>query len=145
MIDKNVLSAYTKNKKELSSIDALLERLNGRLEDVQVVSGKVSKSSDEFPYIEEHITVRVAEPKEADRLKKRIYDKEVRKSVLLREIEMVERFIDSIPPGIDKEIFEMLYLDGMTQQEVGDAVGLERSAVSKRIDRYLKVSHNSHF
>ena len=59
-------------------------------------------------------------------------------------IEMVEDFIDSMEPGIDKEIFEMLYYDGMTQKEVGDAVHLERSVVSKHVTNVLKFAHLAH-
>ena len=84
-------------------------------------------------------------PEVTDRIKKRILEKEIRKSALSKDIEAVDDFIDSMPDGIDKEIFEMLYLDGMTQQEAGENIGLERSTVSKRVNRCLKLSHNSHF
>lgn len=144
-MDKEVLASYRKNKRELAAIDKALERLNDRLDSVPVVRGKVTKSSDEFPYIEEHMTVQMAEPGEADRIKKRIHEKDMRRAYLLKEMGIVEDFIGSMQDGIDKEIFEMLYLDGMTQQEIGEYVGLERSSISKRVDRYLELSHNSHF
>lgn len=144
-MDKIILSSYVRNKKELRAIENALERLDDQLDRVPVVCGKVAKSGKEFPYIEEHMTVQMAEPMESDRIKKRIHEKNMRRAILLEKNEKVEHFIDSMEEGIDKEIFEMLYLDGMTQQEVGECMGLERSAVSKRVDRYLKLSHNSHF
>ena len=52
MVDKSVFTSYRDNKVELVLIEESLMRLNSDLENVQVVSGKVTKSSDEFPYIE---------------------------------------------------------------------------------------------
>ena len=91
---KELLGSHKKNKKELERINRELERLYGRLEDVQVVSSKVTKSSDDFPYIEEHISVEVPEPAESTKLKKRIQEKEIRRKKVLAEIEEVEAFID---------------------------------------------------
>lgn len=144
MFDKSDFSSYRDNKVELTLIEESLIRLNSDLENVQVVSGKVTKSSDEFPYIEEHMTVEMADPKKADRIKKRIIEKESRKTVLVNKVKIVEDFIDSMEPGIDKEIFEMLYYDGMTQKEVGEAVHLERSVVSKHVTNVLKFARLAH-
>lgn len=134
---KELFGRHKKNKKELERIDRELYRLYGRLEDVQVVSGKVTKSSDDFPYIEEHISVEVPEPAESTKLKKRIREKEIRKKNVLAEIEEVESFIDQMQEGLDKQIFEMVYLDGMTQREVGDSVGYTVGRVSQIIKERL--------
>lgn len=142
---KELLGRHKKNKKELERIDRELERLYGRLEDVQIVSGKVTKSSDDFPYIEEHISVKVPEPAESTKLKKRIREKEIRRKKVLAEIEEVEEFIDRMSEGVDKQIFEMIYLDGMTQKEVGDIIHLERSGISKKISAIIEDSQRSHF
>ena len=144
MFDKSDFSSYKNNKGELELIEVSLGRLNSDLENVQIVSGKVTKSSDEFPYIEEHMSVKMAEPKKADMIRKRILEKESRKTVLMDKVKMVDDFIHSMEPGIDKEIFEMLYFDGMTQKEVGEAVGLERSVVSKHVSNVLKFAHLAH-
>lgn len=134
---KELFGRHKKNKKELERIDRELYRLYGRLEDVQVVSGKVTKSSDDFPYIEEHISVEVPEPAESTKLKKRIREKEIRRKKVLAEIEEVESFIDQMQEGLDKQIFEMVYLDGMTQREVGDSVGYTVGRVSQIIKERL--------
>lgn len=134
---KELFGRHKKNKKELERIDRELYRLYGRLEDVQVVSGKVTKSSDDFPYIEEHISVEVPEPAESTKLKKRIREKEIRRKNVLAEIEEVESFIDQMQEGLDKQIFEMVYLDGMTQREVGDSVGYTVGRVSQIIKERL--------
>lgn len=134
---KELLGRHKKNKKELERIDRELERLHGRLEDVQVVSGKVTKSSDDFPYIEEHISVKVPEPAESTKLKKRILEKEIKRKKVLAEIEEVEEFVEQMPEGLDKQIFEMVYLDGMTQIEVGDAIGYTHGRISQIIRKTL--------
>lgn len=145
-MDKGILTRYRRNKKELKIVEKAIVRLQDKLDKVPLVKGKVSCSGKEFPYIEEHMTVEMWEPKETDRLLKRIREKEKYKRVLEAEVREVEEFISSMPEGIDKEIFEMLFLEGMTQSEVGDMVHLERSSVSKRVDSCLeKLSHHSHF
>ena len=68
-MDKRTLGRYKSNKRELALIDKALERLYNRLTEVPEISGKVSKSSDDFPYIEEHITVKMEEPKAATEIK----------------------------------------------------------------------------
>lgn len=139
-VDKRVLKNYKKNQNELALIDISLDKLRARLEDVPVVSGKVTGSGRDFPYIEEHMTVKMAEPKEATALKNRIRDKEHRRKVLVSEIEAVEHFIEEMPDGIDKRVFEMVYLEGMTQKETAEMMGYTQSMVSKIISGQMKDS-----
>lgn len=144
-MDRKRLNRHKSNKQELALIEKQLDRLYERLENVETVSGKVTKSGDDFPYIEEHITVQMAEPKAATAIKDRIREKEARREKLLAEIEEVESFIASLPESIEKEIMEMIYIDGMSQQDVGDTLNLERSGISKKINACLKDSQHSHF
>lgn len=137
-MDKRNLMKYGANKKEIALIDLSIEQLNERLLNLPEVSGKVTKSSDDFPYIEEHITVRMTEPKAADSIKRRISEKELRREKLLSEQEKVETFINAIPDGTLKEVFEMVYLNGMSLQFVGDIVGYTKGRVSQIISDYLK-------
>ena len=144
-MNREKLNRHKQNKREIALIERQLERLYERLESVETVSGKVTKSGDDFPYIEEHITVQMAEPKAATAIKDRIREKEARREKLLAEIEEVENFIASLPESIEKEIMEMIYIDGMSQQDVGDTLNLERSGISKKINACLKDSQHSHF
>ena len=135
-MNREQLSKYKKNKRDIENLDGIIAKLQERLDAVPVVSGKVTKSSDDFPYIEEHVQVRVEEPKAATALKMRIYEKEKRKDQLIRENEKVEKYIAAMPDGTAKDIFEMVFLDGMTQKEVG----YTQSMVSKVIKDILKHS-----
>lgn len=70
-----------------------------------------------------------------------------RKEFLETECAEIEDFVDEIKDSLIKRIFRMYYIDGrkaVTQSEVAKRFHLERSSVSKKIDAYLKVSHNSH-
>lgn len=139
-MDKKVLKKHKKNKKELEILEKTLDRLYAQLEEVPTVSGKVTKSSDDFPYIEEHMTVKMAEPKAATAIKDRIRHNEDRKKKLMKEIEVVENFIDGLPEGCDKRIMEMVYMEDMSQEDVAELVGYTQSMVSRIIKGTLKDS-----
>lgn len=137
---RELLNRYKQNKRELALIDRQLDRLQGRLESVPEVSGKVIKSGDDFPYIEEHVTVRMAEPKTATAIKDRIREKETRQQELMSEIREVEEFISSLPEGMEKNILEMVYLEDMSQMDAAEMVGYTQSMVSKIIKGVVKDS-----
>lgn len=139
-MDKKCLKRYRANRRELLSLERTLERLYAQLEDVPEVSGKVSKSSDNFPYIEQHVTVQMQEPKKASEIKDRIRKKEKRHKALLADMAEAERIIMKMPEGLSRQILELVYLEGMSQQEVGEVVGYTQSMVSKIIKTTMKDS-----
>lgn len=139
-MDKKCLKRYRANRRELLSLERTLERLYAQLEDVPDVSGKVSKSSDDFPYIEQHVTVQMQEPKKASEIKDRIRKKEKRHKALLADMAEAERIIMKMPEGLSRQILEQVYLEGMSQQEVGEVVGYTQSMVSKIIKTTMKDS-----
>ena len=130
-MNREQLSKYKKNKRDIENLDGIIAKLQERLDAVPVVSGKVTKSSDDFPYIEEHVQVRVEEPKAATALKMRIREKEKRKDQLIRENEEVEKYIAAMPDGTAKDIFEMVFLDGMTQREAAECAGYTQARISQ--------------
>lgn len=130
-MNRELLNKYKKNKRDIENLDGIIAKLQERLDAVPVVSGKVTKSSDDFPYIEEHVQVRVEEPKAATALKMRIYEKEKRKDQLIRENEKVEKYIAAMPDGTVKDIFEMVFWDGMTQRETAECVGYTQARISQ--------------
>ncbi len=69
-----------------------------------------------------------------------------RKSIqrLEKKMEDVEDFVEEIPDSVTRRIFRMYYIEGRTQKKIAEAVHMERSGVSKKIEAFLKVSHNSH-
>lgn len=134
-MDRKRLNRHKSNKRELALIEKQLDRLYERLENVETVSGKVTKSGDDFPYIEAHVTVQMAEPKAATAIKDQIRAKEDRQRVIQDEIEQVEDFIAGIPDGIEKRVLEMVYLDGESQYDAADALGITQGRVSQIIKK----------
>lgn len=143
-MNRDLLNRYKQNKRELELIDAALARLEAQLDGVAIVRGKVTKSSNDYPYIEEHVPVEMPEPREASRIRQKIDLKEKRRSEITQEMRQVEDYIERMPEGMDRQIFEMVYLDGMTQQEVGEILNLERSGISKKIKAHFELSQLSH-
>lgn len=138
MMDKKQLKKYKSNKRRIAGIKKTIDKLVEQLDNVPVVPGKVTKSGDEFPYIEQHVKVVMEEPKEATRLKERIREKRQDLSRLEQENEEVEKYIEQLPVGMKKEIFEMVYLDGMTQEAVADIVRYSKGRVSQIISETIK-------
>ena len=135
---KELFGRYRRNRRELDLIADQIDRLNERIEDVPEVAGKVTKSSKDFPYIEEHMTVRTKELKEATLIKDKLRKKEKRQKQLSQEITKVENFIDGLSEGIEKQIMEMVYLEGMNQTDTAEMLGYTQARVSQIIRNTLK-------
>ena len=142
-MDKKKLSQLRPLKKELALIDRKLDRLYERQENVPVVMGKVTGSSKDFPYTEVRTSVLMDEPKEMDEINKQIRIREKRKEQVESLITEIEQFIAEIPDSRDRQIFELIYIDGKKQREVAEYMGMERSSISKIITANLQLSHNS--
>lgn len=138
ILNKAKLDRYKANVKELDLVAEQINNLNERLENVPEVSGKVTGSSKEFPYIEQHVTVRMKEPKESDAIKNKIRKKEKRQALLTQEITEVREFIEALPDGIEKQIMEMVYLEGMNQAEVAEKLDYSKGRISQIISRIAK-------
>lgn len=137
-MNRELFNRFKSNKRELDLIADQIDRLNERLEDVPEVAGKVTKSSKDFPYIEEHMTVRMKEPKEATEIKKKLQKKEKRQEELSQEITAVVDFISDLPEGIEKQIMEMVYLEGMSQTDAAELMGYTKGRISQIISRIIK-------
>lgn len=70
------------------------------------------------------------------------YCKQIEK--LEEECEAAENFVESIKDSLTRRIFRMYYLEGKSQREIADMTNLDRSMISKKINWFFKVSHNSH-
>ncbi len=130
------LKQYRALRKEIDYLDRQIEKL--REQDIQAVTGTVMSSGKDFPYIKTRVTVTMDEPEQKNAIEKRIAIKEHRMEQAQELAEQIERYIASIPDSTDRQIFEMAFLEGKTQKEIAEQVQIERSYVSKRIDRQLK-------
>lgn len=135
-MNKKVLESYQTNKR-------LIERNKKKIEDEQckdipVVKGKVTGSSQDFPYTERRFTVQMDEPGETERAHKRILSWQQEIAQAEREIEEVEQFIAAITDVRIKEVFTYRYIDGMKVADVARKVGYTKGRVSQIISKYLK-------
>ena len=137
-MDKKTLNQYRALVKEIPKIKSDIVKLEKRLEEGPTVSGKVMKSSDEFPYIQGHVTVEMAEPRLATEIKQQIRLKELRLDKAERDKTAIEQFIAGIEDSIVRQIFEMVYIDGRRQNNVADEIGYSKGRVSQLIAKTLK-------
>lgn len=140
VLNKKLFDRYKSNRKRRDSLGLQIENLQERLEKVPVVQGKVAGSSQDYPYIECHVTVPMEDPDAAAPIRERIREKEAEKAKVEKEMLEVESFIACMLEGREKDIFEMVYLDEMTQEEVADTIGYTQSMISKIISSRIKNS-----
>ena len=104
--------------------------------------GKVQASNKEFPYQRTSIEVSGCEVKDRRTWKQKQYELITKLHNERAELERtkleIDIFLTTIFDSRDRLIFEYLYRDGMTQQEVADKLFLDRSSVSKIVDRYTE-------
>ena len=105
--------------------------------------GKVQSSNKQFPYQRTMVTVCGSEVKDRKYWKDKQYELIVKlhnERIELEKLQLeVDIFLTTIFDSRDRLIFEYLYRDGMTQQEVADKLYMDRSTVSKVVDRYLNI------
>ena len=142
-MEKKTLNQYKAIQREIPKLKRDIEKLEKRLSEVAVVSGKVMKSGDDFPYVREHVSVEMEEPKVAAEIKKQIRLKEKRLEQAEIDKTAIEEFINGIEDSNARLIYDMVYLQGMKQQDVADILGYERSNISKKINRNCQLSHFS--
>ena len=104
--------------------------------------GKVQASNKEFPYQRTSIEVSGCDIKDRRAWKEKQYaliTKLYNERAELEQMKLeIDIFLTTIFDSRDRLVFEYLYRDGMTQQEVADKLFMDRSTVSKIVDRYTE-------
>lgn len=137
-MDREKLIQYKALKKEIPHIAKKLDKLYKKQAAIPVVMGKVKSSSREFPYIESHVSVQMDEPKEADRVNQRIRINEALLEKAEQDVLEIENFIAGIPDSTDRQIFELVFLQGMKYKDVGELLGYTKGRISQKISNILK-------
>ena len=136
-MDKKKLRQYRSLKREQKMLEDKMEKLNERAERIPTVAGTVKGSMNTFPYIETHMRIIMDEPKQADMIDRQMRINERRREQVDKLLTEIEEFISQIPDSNTRQIFE-LYLNGNTQQEVGDQLGYSKGRISQIISENLK-------
>ena len=137
-MDKKTLKQYRALLREQTLNDKAIDKLYDRAAGVPTVMGKVVGSSHDFPYTEVRTSVQMDEPKEADEIARRLLIRKERQEQIRAVVLEIEQFITRIPESTDRQIFELTFLEGKTQEEVAIAVGYSRSRISQRVSECLK-------
>lgn len=142
-MDKKTLERYKPLKRELLMIDRQISKLEERREAIPVVMGKVQSSDHNFPFTERRVSVPMLDPKEADKIDREIVRKQARKQQIEEQKNDIESFISAMPEGETKRIFELYYIEGLTQSQVAEIVSLDRSRISRKINDYIENAHKA--
>ena len=137
-MDKKTLRQYRALLKEQILNDKAIDKLYDRAAQVPTIMGKVVGSSKDFPFTEMRTTVQMDEPKEADEIARRLRIRKERQEQIRAAVLEIEQFIARIPDSMDRQIFELAYLEGKTYREIADEIHLDYSRVSRRIAERLK-------
>lgn len=132
------LKQYRALKREIARLDESIDKLRMQAADVPTVIGKVTASQREHPYISTHPLVRMDEPVAADAIAKRIRLREQRRDECSKLLVEIEEFIKGIPDSTDRQIFEMVFLEGRRHWEVAERIGYSRSRIAQKISEILK-------
>lgn len=136
---KERLEAYRNNKTEILSLKYIL---NNRWQSETMIGNDVILDySKGYPIPQSIIGF---DQEKYERLQERDLK---RKERLEKECEEVEKFVEDIEDTQLHSIFRMYYIDGVhpvNQMQVAEQMHLERSTISKKIDKYLQLSHKSH-
>ncbi len=135
---KEFLKQYRKLNQEIAMQQKIIESLYRKLESLPVYMGKVQASAKQFPYIRKTVPVLMSDPATTEHLEKMIALKEDRAQKNLELREEIEGYISSIDDTVDRQIFELIYIEGLTHKQAAARLGLERSAITHRIQRRLR-------
>lgn len=143
MITKKDLEEYRLLQK---SIDATKKKIDYyKKKYPRAVHGKVKGSSREFPYIEQSFTISggyEARGMSQEKLNQRIQELVLKLQSDLAKYESkkieIEEFLANIDDLHVKLLFNYVYVDGMSQEEAGELIGLEQSGVSKKLSSYIR-------
>ena len=139
VMTKERLESYRSNKMEILELDYVLE--NRWRSDTMIGNDVIFDYSKGYPMPQ---SVTGFDYEKYSRLQ----DRDLRrKNKLEAECKEIENFVSGITDSVTRRIFRIYYIDGrknVTQRDVAKKIHLDRSSISKKVDAYLKVSHNSH-
>ena len=135
-------------EKELSQYKAIkseIADLNRRIEETKqaevVPFGTVKGSSKYFPYIPQTFKVAGIDPADATQRQEKVSEllrqREVQRDELLKKQIEIEQYISGISDSTTRSIFRMYIIDGMTQEQIGRKLYLDRSVISRKLSHYI--------
>ncbi len=132
---KEQLEEYRCKKEEIRELSYKLNHMNE--DGIMMSNDTILNYEKGYPVAEAVVGIDWGKvDRTEERYKKRI-------DMLTKECEEVEEFVESIPDSLARRIFRMYYIDGLSQQDIGKAVHLDRSRVSRKLGEFFKT-HTKH-
>lgn len=126
---KEILQSYRSKKDEIVELDWVLRH---RWQDDGLIGNDVV-----FDYRDGYPRPQSVVGFDYDRYD-RLQDRDrIKKEALEEECAEIEEWVEAIPDSLTRRIFRMLYIQGRKQKQVAKDVHLDRSRVSRKIDKYL--------
>ena len=136
-MDKTILIQYDSLKQEIKEVRRHIAQTREAIDKLEVVKDKVKGGEggiqnfniEGFPYPEYSRKKTV--------LCKRIATLEALETDLLEMTNSVQEYISSVDDSLMRRILTMKFIDCMTQDQIGNAIGYDRSSIAKKIDTFL--------
>lgn len=124
-------------EKALKSVKADIQKLNQQIASStgRNYADKVKCSMSEFPYIETHCQISGVDYSAYNQLKKKLEHKEAE---LQKRLSDLEDWLEGIEDEKLYLIFRLKYRNGMTNKEIAEEIGYDKSRVSQLINGYLR-------
>jgi len=142
ILTRENLEKYSRMEREIRRIQRKLEYY----QDHPLVSehGMVKGSMSQYPYAEKHFEISAPNVKSDRERQKKIRQLMVDLMARQKEYEDFELEIDiaieDIPDLDLRQIIQYKYIEGLTDQEIADEMGYERSTISKKIATFTQIT-----
>lgn len=137
-LTKEFLESYKSKKAEIRELQNIL--LNGFGGDSMIGNDTILDYRKGYPVPQAVVGI---DWDKVDRTARRYVRYEKRIEILKKECEDVEQFIDEIPDSLTRRIFRMYFIENMTQKEISKIIHIERSTISKRIDKFFSLGQEA--
>lgn len=139
-LSKSIFIDYANAKKDLERVENQLERYSKMQPHSE--HGVVKGSMTEYPFAEKHFVLSGSDVKSDEAIQQKI----AQAIITLREnenryIELivdVDMAIENIPDMQMRTILHEKYYNGLTDKQIADKLGFERSTVTKKISEFFK-------
>lgn len=140
ILTKQLLTDYALKEREIKRLEDKLEYFANKIPKSE--HGVVMGSMKDFPYAPVHFVLSGSDIKSDNERQERIKSliitiSERRQTFLDLEISVGEA-IENISDAEMREIIELKYIKGYTDQEIAEEFGYERSAITKKLSRFFE-------
>lgn len=141
MISKELFEKYNAIEREIKRINRKLDYYSQH--PMSGIHGVVSGSRRDFPYSECHFVISGSDVKSDETRKQKIQNLMIALQERKREYENIQIEIDIAIEEIEdiemRQILQYKFIDRMTDYEIGNELGYERSTISKKISDFFSV------